>query len=147
MSYFEEEYLHIDSEESIAVMQWLGLAKADDYRKGWEAFSELLEEEKNTLWLFDFQKGKVVDIKDQKWTTGEWIPSAMETLDETGLKKVAVILSKDIFNKVAVRVIMGALSQESEDTEIAYFDSKDDAMDWLMTPEEEGELEEEVSNF
>jgi hypothetical protein len=143
MSYFEEEYLHIISEESIAIMEWKGLAKTEAYRRGFEAFLEMLEEGEHTLWLTDFTGGKVIDIKDQKWTTSEWLDRALEVVGDS-LKKVAVILSTDIFNKVAVRLIMNALTQNT-DAEVAYFEDKDDAMEWLMTHENEDELAETSS--
>lgn len=143
MSYFEEEYLHIKSEESIAIMEWKGLAKTDAYRRGFEAFLEMLEESEHTLWLTDFTGGKVIDIKDQKWTTDEWLERALDVVGES-LKKVAVILSTDIFNKVAVRLIMNAITQNTE-AEIAYFEDKEDAMDWLVTHENEDELAETSS--
>ena len=145
MSYFEEEYLHISSEESIAIMEWKGLAKTEAYRKGFETFLEMLEEGEGeqTLWLTDFTGGKVIDIKDQKWTTDDWLERALDVVGES-LKKVAVILSTDIFNKVAVRLIMNAITQNTE-AEVAYFEDKDDAMEWLMTHENEDELAETSS--
>lgn len=136
MNYFEKEYIHIKTEESIAIMQWLGLAKTEAYRTGWENFAKLIEEQNQPNWLLDFSGGKVIDIQDQKWTSEEWVPNTMDALEgkEKRLQKVAVILSSDIFNKVAVRVIMGSLEKKSG-AEIAYFDDGDDAMEWLHTVE------------
>jgi hypothetical protein len=138
MNHFEEAYLHIKAEKSIAIMEWKGLAKTDDYRKGFESFLQLLKNGKYLLWLFDYTDAKVIDVKDQKWTTGEWLPSAVKVL-KGDLQKVAVIMSKDIFNKVAVRVIMTQIAQQTQ-VEVAYFDDKEDALDWLMKHETVAEM-------
>ena len=140
MNYFEEAYLHIKAEKSVATMEWKGLAKTDAYRKGFESFLKLLTEGKYLFWLFDYTDAKVIDLKDQKWTTGEWLPSAMKVL-QGNLSKVAVIMSNDVFNKVAVRVIMTYIIQNSH-AEVAYFNNKKDAMEWLM---QEQEVHESVS--
>ncbi|TAF67440.1 MAG: hypothetical protein EAZ55_03755 [Cytophagales bacterium] len=141
MSYFEEEYIIINTEEeSVANMEWLGLAKTEAYRTGMEQFLKLLEEHKSTLWLLNYAQGKVIDIKDQKWTTEEWLPVALNHIDHN-LKKVAIILSQDIFNKVAVRLISGQIEQNST-AEIAYFENKSDAIDWLLTAEPQDQVEE-----
>lgn len=138
MNHFEEAYLHIKAEKSIAIMEWKGLAKTDDYRKGFESFLQLLKNGKYLLWLFDYTGAKVIDVKDQKWTTGEWLPSAIKVM-KGDLQKVAVIMSKDIFNKVAVRVIMTQIAQQTQ-VEVAYFDDKEDALDWLMKHETVAEM-------
>jgi len=138
MNHFEEAYLHIKAEKSVAMMKWKGLAKTDDYRKGFESFLQLLKDGKHLLWLFDYTDAKVIDVKDQKWTTGEWLPSAMKVL-KGDLQRVAVILSKDIFNKVAVRVIMTHIARQAQ-VEVAYFDDQEDAMDWLMQSEPVSEV-------
>lgn len=133
MTYFNEAFLQIKAEKSVAVMEWKGLAKSDAYRKGFEQYLKLLIEGKHTLWLLDFTNGKVIDVKDQKWTTDEWLPKAVANL-RGNIQKVAVILSNDVFNKVASRVIATTISKLTE-AEIAYFNDKRDAMDWLMQHE------------
>lgn len=137
MNYFEEEYLHIKTEESIAIMQWLGLAKTEAYRSGWDNFAKLIDEQNQPNWLLDFSGGKVIDIQDQKWTSDEWVPHTMDTLEEKQKRpqKVAVILSTDIFNKVAVRVIMGSIEKNST-AEIAYFETEEEAISWFHTTNE-----------
>lgn len=129
MTYFNEAYLQIKAEKSVAVMEWKGLAKSDAYRKGFEQYLKLLLEGNYTHWLLDFTNGKVIDVKDQKWTTDEWVPSAVTAL-KGNIHKVAVILSTDVFNKVASRVIVTTIAKLSG-AEVAYFDDKRDAMEWL----------------
>lgn len=133
MTYFDEAFLQIKAERSVAVMEWKGLAKSDAYRKGFEQYLKLLMEGKHSHWLLDFTNGKVIDVKDQKWTTDEWLPGTVAAL-RGNIQKVAVILSNDVFNKVASRVIATTISKLTE-AEIAYFDDKRDAMDWLTQHE------------
>ncbi|MDW8205057.1 MAG: STAS/SEC14 domain-containing protein [Cytophagales bacterium] len=133
MIYLNETFLQIRTEQSVAIMEWKGLAKGEAYRKGFEQYLKLLLEGKYTHWLLDFTNGKVIDVKDQKWTTDEWLPHAVATL-KGNIQKVGIILSTDVFNKVASRVIATTISKLSE-AEIAYFDDKRDAMAWLTQPE------------
>jgi hypothetical protein len=152
MTYFEDEFLFIEQEpqSNIAIMKWKGLAKSDDYRNGYNTFLDMLKnkEKKSALWLFDFTNGKVIDIKDQQWTINEWIPSLSE-INDFILKRIAIIPSSDVFNKVAARIIMNKLVQISE-PDISYFDNTEEAINWLneATKEEEEEskvLEEELT--
>lgn len=142
MQYFEDTFLEIRQEESVAVMEWLGLAKTHDYRLGHEKFLELLQSQETPsgYWLFDYQAGKVIDVKDQNWTTDEWYQSVLE-IPNFELKKIGVVMSMDIFNKVAVRIIITKIEQQS-DSEVAYFENQEDALDWLMMPAETDELVE-----
>ena len=133
MIYFDEPFLQIKAEKSVATMEWKGLAKSDAYRKGFEQYLKLLIEGKHSHWLLDFTNGKVIDVKDQKWTTDEWLPGAVTAL-RGNIQKVAIILSNDVFNKVASRVIATTIAKLTE-AEIAYFDDKRDAMDWLLQEE------------
>ncbi|MCC5943750.1 MAG: hypothetical protein JJT94_02360 [Bernardetiaceae bacterium] len=135
--YLEESYLHIKAGESVAVMHWLGLAKTDAYRKGWETFAQMVEEKQLRLWLLDFSGGKVIDVKDQKWTTEEVLPKTIQNLGSEGLHKVAVILSSNIFNKIATRLIMGAISAHSG-VDVAYFENSKAASEWLMAHDTKG---------
>ncbi|WP_448518494.1 STAS/SEC14 domain-containing protein [Rhodoflexus sp.] len=133
MTYFDEPFLQIKAEKSVATMEWKGLAKSDAYRKGFEQYLKLLIEGKHSHWLLDFTNGKVIDVKDQKWTTDEWLPGAVAAL-RGNIQKVAIILSNDVFNKVASRVIATTIAKLTE-AEIAYFNDKRDAMDWLLQEE------------
>lgn len=152
MIYFEDEFLSVRDIESgkISSMIWKGLAKADDYRNGYNMFLEMLQkqEKHDGLWLFDFTFGKVIDVKDQQWTINEWIPCLLE-LSNFVLKRIAVIPSSDVFNKVAARIIMNKIAQTSE-IEISYFDNEDDATIWLLEAfpqaEEVNETEEPVQS-
>lgn len=141
MNYFEEDYITIDVEESVGIMEWLGLAKTDEYREGMNQFLDMVKEHKPSLWLFNYAQGKVIDVKDQKWTTDEWLEDVEEVAGDD-LKKVAVISSKDVFNKVAVRMIVTKLSA-ALDIDVAYFEDIDEAMEWLQTGEVAEEVEED----
>ncbi len=140
MRYYETDFLIIETEDEIAIMKWLGLAKTDNYRAGHNQFTELLKESPSKLWLFDYQQGKVIDVKDQGWTVEEWFPEALEVI-EKDLQKIAVIMSKDIFNKVSVRIITDKISKQF-DMDIAFFESSEDAKEWLAAPAETSEVTE-----
>lgn len=146
MIYFEDEFLTVKEEEAgkIASMVWKGLAKADDYRNGYNMFLEMLQKQEKSsgLWLFDFTLGKVVDIKDQQWIVNEWIPRLSE-LSNFVLRKIAAIPSSDVFNKVAARIIMNKIAQEAE-IEVSYFDNEEEASSWLLENYTEETKTEEV---
>lgn len=137
MNYFEEQYFRIKAENSIAIMQWLTLAKGTAYQEGYEKFLDLLKKEKNSHWLLDFKQGQIIEMIDQRWTINEWVPQALAVL-ENNLKKIAVILSENIFNRVCTRVILTNIILQSN-TEVAYFDTHEDAIQWLMTHQTEEE--------
>lgn len=129
MIYLDAPCVQVRLEKSIAIIEWKGLAKGEVYRKAYEQLEKLTKEKNVSLWLMDFSGGKVIDIKDQKWTTDEWAPQAASTLVGK-LHKVGVILSTDVFSKVASRVIVTKV-QTISGAEVAYFNEKRDAMAWL----------------
>lgn len=141
MIYFEEEFVYIKTKASIAILEWRKFAKTDEYRLSLDQFFKLIEEQKNTLWLFNFKRAKVIDMQNQKWTTDVWLPKILQVLDNN-LSKLAIIPSQDIFNKVAVRMITNKMSQMT-DFDLAFFDSVDQATMWLESADVE-ETPEEV---
>ena len=147
MNYFEETYLRLRIEEqNIAVMEWLGLAKTEAYRKGYEKFAELLKEKKPAFWLWDCRGGVVIDVKDQKWTMDEWSAMVLNNATTYGNPtKVALVTSKDIFNKMAMRLIVSNIAQKGK-VETAYFDTKEAAIEWLKTKTATNPMPPSVAN-
>ncbi len=140
--FFEDACVHIYQDQGTATIKWLGLAKSPTYRQTYEQFLEMLvlaatEETPLNYWLFDCTEGKVIDIKDQSWTLIDWYEQ-LEAHTTCLPKRIAVILSKDIFNKIATRVIMSRIAQFAE-AELAYFSEEEEAREWLMKPEEMNE--------
>jgi|GEM_PF-1672733 len=144
-SFFEDACVHISQDNGIAVMQWLGLAKSPEYRQGYEQFLAMLQQAEKPLryWLFDCTGGKVVNIQDQNWTIANWYEGLAENITHLP-KRMAVILSQDIFNKIANRVIMTRIALQAE-AELAYFADEEEATDWLAKPAESYESIEELA--
>lgn len=140
--FFEDACVQISQDNGVATLQWLGLAKSPEYRQVYEQFLAMLQQAEDPLryWLFDCREGKVVDIKDQNWTIMDWYEQLAENIALLP-KRIAVILSHDIFNKIATRVILSRIAQFAE-AELAYFGDEEEAIEWLLKPAEaEEELE------
>jgi len=113
---------------NIAFIEWEGSLSSEEYRAGHQEFLSLLREQPNALWLFDYEKGKYISAEDQQWTVQEWFPKAISLLPE-GVRKIAVVISNDIFNKVAIRIMTAHLWNHN--IEIAFFDEEKTAITWL----------------
>lgn len=140
--FFEDACVRITQDNGMATMQWLGFAKSPEYRQAYEQLLAMIQqaEEPPRYWLFDCKDGKVVDIKDQNWAILDWYEQLAENINNLP-KKIAVILSQDIFNKIATRVILSRIAQFAE-AELAYFGEEEEATEWLLKPAEaEEELE------
>lgn len=123
-----KENISIHISEDLATMKWIGTVSGDEYRKGHDTFLELLAENLQPFWLFNYEKGKKISLEDQRWTIEEWLPKAL-SLFPKGVEKLAVVVAKDIFNRVAIRIITAQIWEQN--FEIAYFDDEMQAMQWL----------------
>ncbi len=119
----------IQIKDTIAILEWTGASSSDEYRVGHLHFGERLQEENCRHWLLNYRQGRKIEKEDQTWTSDQWFPHVIE-MAKSDVKKIAVIVSKNIFNKVAVRIITTRIQQY--DIDIAFFNQVGEGKAWLL---------------
>ncbi|MDO1447245.1 STAS/SEC14 domain-containing protein [Rhodocytophaga aerolata] len=128
MVYFKEDYLtiHYDANLELIHLEWNTKFISDaQYKKGCEAALKLIQEKKCTRWLGDLTNMGVIPMESQHWTNQNWFPR----LFESSLQHMALLVSKDVFNKVAVNNIINKANGITFATK--YFQNKAEALAWL----------------
>jgi hypothetical protein len=127
MPLFEEKYLTIHHDENINCihMQWTGFAASQNYKNGMNTGLEKVKEKKVTKWLANMTDMAVITPDDQKWTNEDWFPRLLEA----GIRTAAVVMSKDIFNQLAVKKIGEEMTDNSYT--MHFFGDLEEAKKWL----------------
>ncbi|WP_338793025.1 STAS/SEC14 domain-containing protein [Bernardetia sp. MNP-M8] len=127
MPLFEEKHLtiHHDEDTNCIHMQWIGFATSQKYRHGMNTGLEKVKEKEVTRWLANMAEMGAITPEDQKWTNEDWFPRLLES----GIRTAAVVMSKDVFNQLAVKKI----GEEMTDNNYTmhFFDNLEEAKEWL----------------
>ncbi len=108
--------------------QWKGFANSEEYRQILNTYLQLVTEKKVLRWIGDNTNAKAIRPSDQEWTVQEWAPKFSA---QGNVERMAVIVSKDIFNKMAVdNILLKAGIAVRFDTH--YFDNEAAALAWVM---------------
>ena len=137
--YFEIEYcvLCYYKEKSLGVGVCKGFLSQEQYREAFRQMLKMVREHMLIKFLLDNRQMKAIRQADQLWTVETLVP----VLNKTTLRRVAVIRSADIFNRMAVRSLYGQ-ADHTWTFAGASFDSELEAMRWL----EKGALSMEASD-
>ncbi|WP_192821243.1 STAS/SEC14 domain-containing protein [Rufibacter sp. LB8] len=130
MEYFKNAHITIsyDPARQLVQTRWKGFVNSEEYREILGVYLNLIKVKPVTRWLADNTHAKAIRPADQEWTAQEWVPRFSEA---GGVKRMAVILSTDIFNKMAVENIVQKGGMDiAFDTH--YFDNEEDALAWVM---------------
>ena len=128
--YFQNRYLtlYYHAEESLGRPVWTGFASGEEHRNSvWESV-KLLQTEKPRFWLTDNRKMKAVRKADQEWFEQEIIP----VMAASSLQKVAVLISEDIFNQMAVENLYQQMTPVIK-FEMQFFKDESAAYSWFKT--------------
>jgi hypothetical protein len=127
MPLFEEKYLTIHHNEDVNCihMQWTGFAASEKYRYGMNTGLEKVKEKKVSRWLADMTDMGAIVSEDQKWTNEDWFPRLLGA----GIKTAAVVMSKDIFNQLAVKKIGEDMTDNNYT--MYFFYNLAEAKEWL----------------
>lgn len=106
-------------------LDWNGFTKSHQFQEACDFSLELLQEKKVSKMIADNTKSKVVSIEDQDWLTEDWFPRAYKV----GYRTSAVVVSTDVFNKVAVKNIVNKM--DTGMFTVQYFESLDKAKVWI----------------
>ncbi|WP_066831473.1 STAS/SEC14 domain-containing protein [Rufibacter ruber] len=130
MDYYKSDIISITYEEELKLVRtrWKGFANSDEYRAVLDVYLQVVQEKEVVRWIGDNTNAKAIRPADQEYTALEWAPRFARA---GSLKKMAVIVASDIFNKMAVENII----QRSSDTvpfNTHFFDNQEDAFAWVM---------------
>lgn len=129
-------YFKIYTQESLIIMEWLGLVDSIEYRKAHTSFLEEMGTSSYLMWLLNYKKGENIILEDHEWTMSEWLPKAMELIKD--VEKIAIIVPDNIFNKVSMRILTSQI-QQYKDVHMAFFRTDEEAKNWLH-PQQVDEL-------
>jgi len=87
----------------------------------------VLEEKKPFNWLVNLAELKFA-LTPQ---TQEWADGLFPRILNTGVKKIAFIISSDVFAQISVEQLMEEKNVKTANFEIHYFDNEKDALKWF----------------
>lgn len=126
--YFQEKYvtIYVDRAQYLARAVWNGFLSSENYRSGSQICINLIYNQNISKWLADNRKMKAIRKQDQEWTVEHMVPK----LARSPLRKMATIVSEDIFNQMAVES-MFTRSSDLINFEHHYFKDEITALIWL----------------
>ena len=116
-----------DSDHDLIEAVWNGFISGDVLKSAVLTCIQLLEEKKPKNWLADNRKLKALRMKDQEWLAENLVPK----LADSSIKKMATLISEDIFNQMAIENLYTKAS-ETVKFEHKYFKSLAEARSWLL---------------
>ena len=128
----DNEWIHVEIEpaNSMLMGEWKAVGRKVISEEEFQAiFLKILEAIKDyqvEKWADDTTQMGIVPVGCQRWMVGNFFPKAIAS----GLRKVSIIHSKDIF---AVSAVKNVLNKVSVDLEVEVFESKEKAEDWMAT--------------
>lgn len=132
--YFQNHVVTIsyDEELQLGTAVWEGFLSSEEFREAITTCINLIEERKVLRWLGDNRKMRVIRQADQVW----FVENILPRLQQSSLRRNAVLVSEDFFNKAAVEQIYKRAESQS-DLATKDFDNKTLALTWLKQSFEE----------
>jgi len=128
-TYFKAPYLLLqyNEQEKYIVANWQHFPLSEEFRVGMDHLIRLMEEKKIGKVLTDTRKMGAISPDDQDWSINEWLPRAFKA----GYRRIAIVISEDIFNQMSVEDIMSRV--KGVDFVTQYFPSLEEGRKWLAT--------------
>jgi len=110
-------------------MIWKGYATSVQFRAANERVLDAIKQSNASKLLGDAKDFVLIGADDQMWLASNWIPRALQA----GVRKIALVMPRFYFNRVAVDTVTQRLSGEFARNlvRIEYFDSHEAARNWL----------------
>ena len=127
MEYFKEEYACVSYDQSLemAIISWdAKFLTHAQYQKATNALLNLIMEKHCTRALCDTTHMGVLPLESQKWTNDVLTPKYMDS----NLQIMAIVTSKDVFNKVAMTNIVRKANNTQLNT--TFFATYPEALAW-----------------
>ncbi|AKD02740.1 hypothetical protein POKO110462_00390 [Pontibacter korlensis] len=131
INYFQNHVVTItyDEELRLGSAVWKGFLSSEEFRGAISTCVQMMEEYKILRWLGDNRKMRVIRQADQEW----FIENILPRLQHSTLRRNAVLVSEDFFNKTAVEQIYKR-AEGLSDLVTKDFNNKVLAMGWLKQP-------------
>lgn len=115
-----------DDANGIIIAKWSGFLKLDSTKKGCDSMVEFVRKNKTTKHLSDQSSLKVLSKEVQGYLVTEAFPA----LDKAGLKRLAVLVSEDVFAKATVDNV-NTNAMKMGNITVKTFNTRRDCIDWL----------------
>jgi hypothetical protein len=119
--------LEIDRPHALLVLHWQGFVPSDEYREGLLEALQVSRQAGLQNWIMDMKHMKVIRQMDQEWTLNTWFPQ----FQLLGVKRLAFVISEDIFNQMAVSSMVAAIRPKFR-AEVEYFQELPSAQRWAQ---------------
>ncbi|ALI99132.1 STAS/SEC14 domain-containing protein [Rufibacter tibetensis] len=134
--------LDYDQGQKTAYAVWNGFLNSQEFKEATLKCLQLMEEEGVVRWLADNRKMKAIRQADQHW----FVENIMPRMLQSTLRRMATLVSEDMFNKMAVDQIMQRIEQPDH-LVLRDFNDEAQALAWLMMPlTEQGQRNSKESN-
>ncbi|MCC9165459.1 hypothetical protein [Pontibacter harenae] len=129
--FFQNHVVTITHDKSLQLGTaiWEGFLSSQEFREAITTCVQLMEGQRLLRWLGDNRKMRVIRQADQEWFVEHILPR----LHSSTLRRNAVLVSEDFFNKTAVEQIYKR-SEGLSDLVTKDFENKVLAMGWLKQP-------------
>ena len=118
-----------DVEVPCVSMIWKGYATSAQFREANERVLHEIQQRRSSKLLSDAKEFVLIGATDQNWLSSNWIPRVLQS----GVRKIALVMPRFYFNRVAVDAVTQRLAQNVADdlVSIEYFENHDAARTWL----------------
>jgi SpoIIAA-like len=126
----KDEYVTVGSEmdQSLITLTWTGFAPSPVFRSILEDALLNVRLHKLSFWLADLRGMNAILRQDEQWSSNDWFPR----LANSGLRRMAILMSSDYFNQMSVERIMTNASPALP-FEVRYFEDPEAARTWLLS--------------
>lgn len=137
--YFDTDYITIryHTAHHILVVKWILPPTSKEFRNGMMVILEAMKHFKAGRMVSDVINLGAILEEDQVWAATEWRALAVPA----GYSKVAFILSDDVFTNMSMDDM---LSKADKDVSSAYFNRMEDAIRWVIIPQQRNGTEPSV---
>ena len=130
-----ESFLQLETDRlhHLLVLHWQDFVPSETYREGMLEAIQVSRREGGLYWIMDMKRMKVIRQADQEWTITSWFPQ----FQLLGVKRLAFVVSDDIFNQMAVSSMIAALRPRFK-AEVEYFQELPAARRWVQETTDDG---------
>ena len=131
---YKNVYQEIFYHQDIKMIELVSFPESSEYsdaafKRDVKHFCQCLSEKEVELYQNDMTHFKYIIVPEmQKWI----VKTVYPYLIQAGVKKIALIVSEDIFSRVSTEQTVRKVDKEKPPFTRKYFKSKDVAMDWLL---------------
>lgn len=120
-----EAIVEVYPSEKLVYLTWKGNAAGPTFRAPVLKLIEAAREYKLLYFLSDTRRMGAILYHDTEWTEREALPQIIQA----GLRRSAVLTSRNVLNNIAVDNMVASIPREAPYT-VAYFDEPDQALQW-----------------